>query len=80
MTGLIAIAEPQLPAAFATVMPYGFAGGPVVAKAMSPIYMEPSFNYPAGYTLAMLSATVGMFAGVILGALLVNLAPLSGRV
>ncbi|KAL1510646.1 hypothetical protein AB1Y20_006944 [Prymnesium parvum] len=79
ITGIASLADPQLPALFATVMPYGFAGGPVVAEAMLPLYAEETFNYPAGYSLALLAATVGMFAGVILGALLVNVAPLTAR-
>ena len=58
-------------------MPYGYAGGPVVAEAMKDLYAEDSFDYPDGYTLAMMAATVGMFAGVIAGAVLVNFAPLS---
>ena len=71
------IGDNTLDAPFATVMPYGYAGGPVVAEAMKDLYAEDSFNYPDGYTLALLAATVGMFAGVIAGALLVNFAPLS---
>jgi hypothetical protein len=57
-------------------MPYGYAGGPVVAEAMKDLYAVDSFNYPDGYPLALLAATVGMFVGVIAGAVLVNLAPL----
>jgi Na+/glutamate symporter len=49
----------------------------VVAEAMKPLYAEDSFDYPDGYSLALLAATVGMFVGVIAGALLVNFAPLS---
>ena len=71
--------DPSLGAPFATVMPYGYAGGPVVAEAMKDLYSEESFNYPDGYTLALLAATVGMFAGVISGALLVNFAPLASN-
>ena len=67
----------ELNGPFATVMPYGYAGGPVVAEAMKDLYAEDSFNYPDGYSLALLAATVGMFVGVIAGALLVNFAPLS---
>merc|ERR1740130_1949909 len=67
----------ELDGPFATVMPYGYAGGPVVAEAMKDLYAEDSFNYPDGYSLALLAATVGMFVGVIAGALLVNFAPLS---
>ena len=69
-------ADPTLAAPFATVMPYGFAGGPVVAEAMKPLYAVDSFNYPDGYALALLAATIGMFAGVICGTVLVNMAPL----
>ena len=72
-------ADPNLEAPFATVMPYGYAGGPVVAEAMKDLYAPDSFNYPQGYTLALLSATVGMFGGVIVGALLVNFAPLAAH-
>ena len=71
--------DPSFPPAFATIMPYGYAGGPVVAEAMLPLYAPSSFNYPDGYTLALLAATVGMFVGVIAGALLVNLAPLAAN-
>ena len=77
VTGIIQFGDPTLPAPFATIMPYGYAGGPVVAEAMKDLYAEDSFNYPDGYTLAMMAATVGMFAGVIAGAVLVNFAPLS---
>ncbi len=76
LTILCRLADPSLAAPFATVMPYGYAGGPVVAEAMKPLYAEDSFNYTDGYTLALLAATVGMFAGVITGAILVNMAPL----
>ena len=48
-------------------MPYGYAGGPVVAEAMQDLYAVDSFNYPAGYPLALLAATIGMFVGVITG-------------
>mmetsp|Transcript_7780 Transcript_7780/g.23318 ORF Transcript_7780/g.23318 Transcript_7780/m.23318 type:complete len:496 (-) Transcript_7780:543-2030(-) len=58
-------------------MPFGYAGGPVVAEAMKDLFAADSFDYTDGYPLSLLSATVGMFAGVILGAILVNLAPLS---
>ena len=51
----VALAAPS-----ATVMPYGYAGGPVVAEAMKPLYAEDSFNYPDGYTLALLAATVAV--------------------
>lgn len=74
-----ALFNTTLGAPFATVMPYGFSGGPVVAEAMKDLYAEDSFNYPDGYTLALLAATVGMFAGVITGALLVNFAPLAAN-
>lgn len=67
---------PSLRAPFATVMPFGYAGGPVVAEAMKDLYAPDSFGYPDGYPLALLAATVGMFVGVIAGAVLVNLAPL----
>ena len=46
---------------------------------MEPLYAVDSFNYPDGYPLALLAATVGMFLGVICGAVLVNLAPLAGK-
>ena len=52
--------DTSLPPAFATVIPYGFAGGPVVAEAMLPLYTDEAFDYADGYTLALLSATVGM--------------------
>ena len=67
--------DPTLDPSFATVMPYGFAGGPVVAEAMRDLYAQ--FEYRDGYPLALLAATFGMVAGVVIGALLVNLAPLS---
>ena len=47
---------------------------------MKDLYAEDSFNYPDGYSLALLAATVGMFGGVIVGALLVNFAPLACEV
>ena len=72
-------ADPELSPVFATVMPYGYAGGPVVAEAMRPEYSPASFNYPDGYPLALLAAAIGMFVGVIAGAILVNLAPLASR-
>ena len=71
------IFDPTLDPTFATVIPYGYAGGPVVAEAMKPLYSEESFGYPDGYSLALLAATVGMFVGVIVGALMVNFAPLA---
>ena len=77
LTGVMMWFDATLPAQFATIVPYGYAGGPVVAEAMKALYAEDSFNYPDGYTLAMLSATVGMLGGVVVGALLVNFAPLS---
>ena len=49
----------------------------MVAEAMKDLYAEDSFNYPEGYSFALLAATIGMFVGVIAGALLVNFAPLS---
>ena len=70
-------ADESLHPSFATIMPYGYAGGPVVAEAMQDLYAEGSFNYPDGYPLALLAATLGMFVGVIVGAVLVNMAPLS---
>ena len=78
-TILCRLFDPSLDAPFATIMPYGYAGGPVVAEAMKDLYAEDSFNYPDGYTLALLAATVGMFAGVISGAVLVNFAPLTAN-
>lgn len=78
-TGFWMLFDPSLDAAFATVMPYGYAGGPVVAEAMRPLYARDSFDYPDGYPLALLAATVGMFVGVMAGAVLVNLAPLAGK-
>ena len=44
---------------------------------MKDLYAEDGFNYPDGYSLALLAATFGMVAGVVAGAILVNLAPLS---
>ena len=67
----------ELNGPFATIMPSGFAGGPVIAEAMKDLYAEDSFNYPDGYSLALFAATIGMFVGVIAGALLVSFAPLT---
>ena len=68
LTGTMMWFDRTLPAQFATIVPYGYAGGPVVAEAMKALYAEDSFNYPDGYTLAMLSATVGMLGDVVVGA------------
>ena len=64
-------------ATFATVLPYGFSGGPVVAEAMLPLYAQ--FGNPEGYTMSLLAATFGMLAGVVVGAMLANLAPLAAQ-
>ena len=39
-----------------------------MAEAMQDLYAGDSFDYPDGYPLALLAATVGMFVGVIAGA------------
>ena len=79
VTSFCRLFDPTLSPVFATILPYGYAGGPVVAEAMRPLYAPDSFNYPEGYPLALLAAAVGMFAGVIVGAVLVNLAPIASR-
>jgi Na+/glutamate symporter len=79
VTSFCRLFDPTLSPVFATILPYGYAGGPVVAEAMRPLYAPDSFNYPEGYPLALLAAAVGMFAGVIVGAVLVNLAPITSR-
>ncbi len=79
VTSCCRLFDPTLSPVFSTVMPYGYAGGPVVAEAMRPLYAPDSFDYPEGYPLALLAAAVGMFAGVIVGAVLVNLAPIAQK-